>query len=53
MYSTVGKMDDCEYSIYKFIVPLKERIGEANFFRNKHSIAGVNTQTMYVCKLSN
>ena len=32
------------------IVPLKERRAGTNFFGNKHSTAGRNTQTMDDCK---
>ena len=33
MYSTVEKMDGCEYSIKIIIVTLKKRIARTNFFR--------------------
>ena len=31
MYSTVERLDDCEYSLEIIIVPLKEHITETNF----------------------
>ena len=41
MYSTVERMDGCEYSLEIIIVLLKERIAEINFFffGNKYTIA--------------
>ena len=32
IYSTVERMDGCEYSLEIIIVPLKERKAEINFF---------------------
>ena len=31
MYSTVERLDDCEYSLEIIIVPLKEHVTETNF----------------------
>ena len=40
-------MDGCEYSIETIISPLKEYIARIKaFFRNKHTTADRNTQTM-------
>ena len=52
MYSTVERIDECEYSLEIIIVPLKERINEMNFFWNKHIIVEKITQTMDGCNIS-
>ena len=51
MYSTVKRMDDCEYSLEIIIVPIKERITEINFFGNKHIVEKI-AQTMDDCNIS-
>ena len=52
MYSTVERMDGCNYSIELINVPLKERPAGTNFFGNKHTTAERITQTMDDCKFS-
>ena len=42
MYSTVKRMDDCEYTTKKIIVPLKEGITGTNW--NKHTTVDRTTQ---------
>ena len=50
MYSTIERMDCCEYSIELIIVPLKEHITRSNFFGNIHTTAEKITQAMDDCK---
>ena len=39
MYSTIEKLDGCEYCLEIIIVPLEERITRTNFFGNNHFTA--------------
>ena len=47
VYSAVGRMDVCDYSLEITTVPLKEHITETNFFwKKKHTIAARFAQIM-------
>ena len=52
MYSTIEKLDGCEYCLEIIIVPLEERITRTNFFGNNHFTAERITQTMDGSKVS-
>ena len=52
MYSTVKRMDGCEYFIEIITVSLKDLIAAINYFENKLITAEKIIQTMDDCKFS-